>query len=304
MNIEASLKAANDLESKCLQQSTQDQYKSKMFTATRIMKDNIGLFPTDPFIRDIDGNLQYYINTYIYIIKLPLALDNARAFFGIICNHPDLLLRVRDRNYAVQWINNNESDNTNNNNNNNADNNNYINAVENRATISASCAGGFRSALKFWHTYKLPDKESIEWDENTILQIGKILQGHKREIGRKKRLGIMNIKEGKDAFTLEGYAEICKALYKLRPDGHKYTFAESLFANLYIRLQWHTIGRSDNVEDLMSSHISWDVDAATVTFATTKADPEGERTNEKKHLYCNPFKPELCMILAFAIYVL
>ena len=102
MNIEASLKAANDLESKCLQQSTQDQYKSKMFTATRIMKDNIGLFPTDPFIRDIDGNLQYYINTDIYKIKLPLALNNARAFFGIICNHPDLLLRVRDRNYAVQ----------------------------------------------------------------------------------------------------------------------------------------------------------------------------------------------------------
>lgn len=88
----------------------------------------------------------------------------------------------------------------------------------------------------------------------------------------------------------------------MKPECHKNTWNESLFVNLYLRLQFATIGRTENIESLMLSHLNWDIDAFTITFCTTKSDKEGERTNERKHLYSNPIEPELCVLLALALY--
>lgn len=41
----------------------------------------------------------------------------------------------------------------------------------------------------------------------------------------------------------------------------------------------------------------------TVAFATTKSDKEGERTNESKHIYGNPYMPEACVHLALTLYI-
>ena len=40
----------------------------------------------------------------------------------------------------------------------------------------------------------------------------------------------------------------------------------------------------------------------TTAFSTTKSDQTGETTSEKKHIFANPFKPEICTILALAVY--
>jgi hypothetical protein len=52
----------------------------------------------------------------------------------------------------------------------------------------------------------------------------------------------------------------------------------------------------------MLSHFNWDMDAFTIMFCATKSDKEGARTNANKHIYCNPYEPELCPLLSLAIY--
>ena len=72
---------------------------------------------------------------------------------------------------------------------------------------------------------------------------------------------------------------------------------------MYLRLQFSSIGRSDNIQKIRLCYIEWDCDALTVRFLTTKADQTGERTNERKHIYCSTNKPHDCSVLAFALYI-
>lgn len=65
----------------------------------------------------------------------------------------------------------------------------------------------------------------------------------------------------------------------------------------------NTLGRSDNIDDLLLQNIDWENDALTLCFGTTKADQTGDRTSDQKRLiYANPFKPELCIVLQLAVY--
>ena len=48
-------------------------------------------------------------------------------------------------------------------------------------------------------------------------------------------------------------------------------------------------------------HIGWSGDAFTVVFPKHKGDQEGEHCLPK-HVYANPKSPEICPILAFAVY--
>lgn len=88
----------------------------------------------------------------------------------------------------------------------------------------------------------------------------------------------------------------------MKPHGHKNTWIEGIFSQLFTKLSVNTIGRSDNIDDLLLSNFDWENDAATLAFANTKSDVEGERTSDKKRLYANPFMPEICVIYALAIY--
>lgn len=76
-----------------------------------------------------------------------------------------------------------------------------------------------------------------------------------------------------------------------------------IFLNLYIRLQFASIGRTDNISRINFSLVGWDEDALTLLFTSTKADQEGERTNERKHIYASNYLPHVCVILCLAIYV-
>jgi hypothetical protein len=39
-----------------------------------------------------------------------------------------------------------------------------------------------------------------------------------------------------------------------------------------------------------------------IYFATMKNDQEGERPRDPRHVYANPYNPEICPILALGIY--
>lgn len=76
-----------------------------------------------------------------------------------------------------------------------------------------------------------------------------------------------------------------------------------MFMNLYLRLQFATIGRSENIGNILLSVIGWDADALTISFTSAKGDQEGERTNERKHIFASPDMPHVCVILSLAIYI-
>ena len=71
----------------------------------------------------------------------------------------------------------------------------------------------------------------------------------------------------------------------------------------FTKLSVNTIGRSDNIDDILIQNINWVNDAMTIAFGTTKADQTGTRTSNTKRLYANPFTPEDCVILDLAVYI-
>jgi hypothetical protein len=52
----------------------------------------------------------------------------------------------------------------------------------------------------------------------------------------------------------------------------------------------------------MYDHIWWEEDAMVVVFPTQKNDNENKRMSPK-HVYANPNNPEICPILAFAVFI-
>ena len=81
------------------------------------------------------------------------------------------------------------------------------------------------------------------------------------------------------------------------PHGRSESWFEGLFASLFVKLSVNTIGRSDNVDDLLLRSMDWINDALTLHFHTTKANQTGESTSKMKRLYANPFRPEICVVL-------
>jgi len=88
----------------------------------------------------------------------------------------------------------------------------------------------------------------------------------------------------------------------MRPDQHKKTWLEGMFGGLFTKLSVNTIGRSDNVDDLLLENIDWENDAMTLRFETTKSDQAGETTSDVKRIFANQFQPAICTIFAMAVY--
>jgi hypothetical protein len=212
------------------------------------------------------------------------------------------IVRSRAELENVAHANNNNDDN-NNNYSNNDDNN--TNPAAKVATVSAQTYQNYKSALKWWHKYDSPEcgKVGYPWPGDVDDAINIQIASYKRDVGLKKRAGYMKQKEGKSPYNLIGYVELSKFFMKMRPINNKYTWMEGIFASLFTKLSVNTIGRSDNIDDLLLSHIDWENDALTIKFMTTKPDQAGEKTCEVKRIYANPFKPEICPIFSLAMYV-
>ena len=118
-------------------------------------------------------------------------------------------------------------------------------------------------------------------------------------------------KEGKFAYNATGYTALCQyfdsRIPAHRPDKCRGTFkgtwGEGMFASLFTKLSVATIGRSDNIDDCLLSSLGWEDDSLTISFSTTKSDQAGVRTSEKKRIYANPYKPDVCIVLSLAVYI-
>jgi hypothetical protein len=180
-----------------------------------------------------------------------------------------------------------------------------MNPSRNKRTVSAQTYQNYKSALRWWHTYNNPEMEKVgyPWPEelNNIIAIQ--ISAYKRDVGAKKRQGTMKQREGKLPYNLFGYKTISKFFAQMQPKKNMYTWSEGIFAGLFTKLSVNTIGRSDNIDDLLFSNMDWLDDSLTICFGTTKADQAGEKTSDVKRIFANPFLPELCCILQLAIYV-
>jgi hypothetical protein len=179
------------------------------------------------------------------------------------------------------------------------------NPGKDKVTIVAGSMMNFASAIKWLHKFINVDIGKVRYriSEEVVDEIKHIMATYKRDVGEKRRKGVMKVREGKDPVSLVGYEHICKWLYQMKPVGHKGRWSESLFVNLYLRLQCATIGRTDNISSLLLSHVEWSEDALTITFSTTKSDQAGERTNERKHVYASSDMPHVCVFLAMALFM-
>lgn len=63
------------------------------------------------------------------------------------------------------------------------------------------------------------------------------------------------------------------------------------------------MGRANNVASISYQAMDWSNDALTITYSRSKSDPGGVHSGNEKHLYANIFQPDICPILAIAIWV-
>lgn len=72
--------------------------------------------------------------------------------------------------------------------------------------------------------------------------------------------------------------------------------------HLFLLLCWNLFSRSCSVADLRTHHFSWDNDCLVVDMSKQKGDQTGDKITPK-HVYANPYNPEICIILALALHV-
>ena len=59
---------------------------------------------------------------------------------------------------------------------------------------------------------------------------------------------------------------LCNYFNQMHPTGHHFGWMEVVFAQLFTKLSVNTIGRSDNIDDLMLQNVDWENDALTIVF--------------------------------------
>ena len=233
----------------------------------------------------------------IFKMKLPISCETAQLLFAMISIDDTLpkqsVHRRREVNEGAR-----------------ADDTDEINEIDlmdpgkDKLTVTPQTYQNYKSALKWWHRFSSAscDKVGVAWPEDVDAALNKSIASYKRDVGVKKRKGIMMQREGKRPYNLFGYITLCKHFNMMGPNGKRHSWNEGLFAGLFTKLSVNTIGRSDNIDDLLLRNIDWQNDAMTLCFGTTKPDQSGERTSDIKRIFANPFKPELCVILSLAIY--
>ena len=179
------------------------------------------------------------------------------------------------------------------------------NPAKQYVTVSAQTYQNYKSALKWWHELHndAMEKVGVIWPAEVDKAVVKAIASYKRDVGWKKRQGIMKQREGKSGYNLNGYITLCKYFLKMRPVRNRFTWGEGLFGGLFHKMSVNTIGRSDNIDDILSTNCDWENDAMKTQFGTTKADQTGETTTEWKRIFCNPFNPAVCCLFQLALYL-
>jgi hypothetical protein len=211
----------------------------------------------------------------------------------------------------------------------------YVFGEENiisRNFVSYDTFSGYRSALK--HAYQ---NQRVAWDLETSIVVKAILAGYLREVADHKQEGEMDINEGKMPITFTGmYTAHIHALHAhiivlnnyfvittMSCVAYRILAAAALgiamttgtvvmagtvmsvlwYAHVYLVLQWNLMSRTNNVSTTSYEHMWWENDALVIYTPKQKNDPNGARAYPK-HVFANPLDPQICPILALALWLI
>lgn len=166
------------------------------------------------------------------------------------------------------------------------------NVMSDGKCIAFSTMNGISSAIN-----DLYREKNVKMAEETKLKISSFMRGYKRLVNEKKQKGEIPIFEGKRNLPYPGYCAL--ALYSIKSQNSR---DGSLFSHVFMVLAWNLFARSHSVASIMLNHINWENDCLLLTLPKHKGDQEGTNVSPK-HIYANPFKPEICPILSLAICV-
>lgn len=121
--------------------------------------------------------------------------------------------------------------------------------------------------------------------------------GLKRVTAKQIASGNGNIKVGKDAIDFPLYKFLGAESLKMRS-------GDFIFMHCFLLLCWNLACRAGNCVSICFSHLEWRNDALCIYFAHMKNDQMGEKPRDPRHVYANPINPEICPILAMAIYLI
>ena len=152
---------------------------------------------------------------------------------------------------------------------------------------SNSTIMGYYSALKFEYS-----ERNIPWNGTT--RITKFLDGFQNTVALAREVGTLPAYEGKAYLPIKGFSLLAK--YALEKNG-----SDSVYAHLYMILCWNIVGRTNSIAHLNFANVTWDNDSLVITLPRQKSDPSGQRV-KPKCIYANPFCPEICPVLALALY--
>lgn len=101
----------------------------------------------------------------------------------------------------------------------------------------------------------------------------------------------------------EGKSPLSVQLYKIL----SWAFLKSLkkngvFCHTMLVLGWNLACRIGNTEGIGLGQLAVRDDALQIYFAHTKTDKEGKQAKYPRHIYANPFEPEVCCVLALGLY--
>ena len=157
--------------------------------------------------------------------------------------------------------------------------------------VGISALNGLRSAV-VWTFSATAVMKPATFDS----QLHGFFKGLKRTDAmiRRESNGGVNVRPGKDSLPFAVYAALCREMLLAKE-------ANLRWAHCYATLSWNLMSRTNNVEDLRLSRVSWKDDALLVYFAQLKNDQSGLRLRDPTHLFANPLRPEICPVLALGI---
>jgi hypothetical protein len=121
-------------------------------------------------------------------------------------------------------------------------------------------------------------------------------KGIKRDVQDRKADWDLPVEEGKSPLPIDLYELLMLKMFMSER-------AEGPFTHLYSLLSLNLGCRSNNTAGIAFSHFSWQIDALGCLFMHHKADQEGEMAKYMRHLFANPKKPHMCVILSLGIYL-
>jgi hypothetical protein len=108
--------------------------------------------------------------------------------------------------------------------------------------------------------------------------------------------------EGKQPLSVEQYRALARAFHAdaIAANGH----LEGAFANLFFVLMWNLMCRASNCVHILLQHLEWRGDAIAIYFSQQKTDQTGDKAKYPRHVYANPFMPEICPFISLGVYLL